>query len=214
MCLKSTFIVGCDQSSRSRNPEENVISVVHNPGYRQPQEIYPVITNGCVDNPYVAEYAEEQRCSPMSTSSDIMSTLSELLSPAYNSWGQHQQTAHNNYVSAYYPQSMDLPGLGQNFSGGDLGDFKFSVSPATSVSDNGQLPQLCKVCGDTSSGNHFGVMSCEACKSFFRRSVRSNSRYACRNSRNCTIEKHTRNRCQYCRFQKCAQMGMRKEGIH
>ncbi len=71
---------------------------------------------------------------------------------------------------------------------------------------------ICKVCGDGASGNHFGVQSCEACKSFFRRSIRANARYACRGSRNCAIEKHTRNRCQYCRLQKCSAMGMRKEG--
>ena len=74
------------------------------------------------------------------------------------------------------------------------------------------LNTLCKVCGDTASGNHFGVLSCEACKSFFRRSVRASARYACRGNRNCAIEKHTRNRCQYCRLQKCSSMGMRKEG--
>ena len=72
---------------------------------------------------------------------------------------------------------------------------------------------ICKVCGDIASGNHFGVQSCEACKSFFRRSIRANARYACRGSRACAIEKHTRNRCQYCRLQKCAAMGMRKEGM-
>lgn len=71
---------------------------------------------------------------------------------------------------------------------------------------------LCKVCGDTASGNHFGVLSCEACKSFFRRSIRANARYACRGNRTCAIEKHTRNRCQYCRLQKCMSCGMRKEG--
>ena len=71
---------------------------------------------------------------------------------------------------------------------------------------------LCKVCGDTASGNHFGILSCEACKSFFRRSIRSSARYACRGTRGCAIEKHTRNRCQYCRLQKCMAIGMRKEG--
>ena len=80
--------------------------------------------------------------------------------------------------------------------------------------DQGQGMQhtICKICGDTASGNHFGVLSCEACKSFFRRSIRANARYACRGSRTCAIEKHTRNRCQYCRLQKCVAMGMRKEG--
>lgn len=72
---------------------------------------------------------------------------------------------------------------------------------------------LCKVCGDVASGNHFGVLSCEACKSFFRRSIRANARYACRGNRTCAIEKHTRNRCQYCRLQKCISCGMRKEAV-
>ena len=87
------------------------------------------------------------------------------------------------------------------------------VSP--NPSNHSLQHSLCKVCGDTASGNHFGVLSCEACKSFFRRSVRANARYACRGNRTCAIEKHTRNRCQYCRLQKCANCGMRKEGeIH
>lgn len=87
--------------------------------------------------------------------------------------------------------------------------------PQTTKSPNHSLQQtICKVCGDTASGNHFGVQSCEACKSFFRRSIRANARYACRGSRACAIEKHTRNRCQYCRLQKCVATGMRKEGVY
>ena len=70
----------------------------------------------------------------------------------------------------------------------------------------------CQVCADRSSGKHFGVVSCEACKSFFRRSVRQNAKYSCRNDRNCTIEKNTRNRCQFCRLQKCLKTGMKREG--
>lgn len=101
-------------------------------------------------------------------------------------------------------------------------NFSYSNYPQTvetTTSPLGLSPQaaglgqtLCKVCGDTASGNHFGVLSCEACKSFFRRSIRANARYACRGSRSCAIEKHTRNRCQYCRLQKCVETGMRKEG--
>ncbi len=72
--------------------------------------------------------------------------------------------------------------------------------------------QFCKICGDSASGNHFGVLSCEACKSFFRRSIRANTRYACRGNRSCIVQKHTRNRCQFCRLQKCIMNGMRKEG--
>lgn len=51
------------------------------------------------------------------------------------------------------------------------------------------------------------------CKSFFKRSVRRNLSYSCRGSRNCPIDQHHRNQCQYCRLKKCMKMGMRREGI-
>ena len=72
--------------------------------------------------------------------------------------------------------------------------------------------QLCRVCNDTATGNHFGVLSCEACKSFFRRSIRAAARYICRGSKSCDIDKNTRNRCQHCRLQKCVDVGMNKNG--
>ena len=75
----------------------------------------------------------------------------------------------------------------------------------------GNLSALCKVCGDKASGNHFGVLSCEACKSFFRRSIRTDARYSCRAGRCCVVDKQSRNRCQYCRLIKCITTGMKKE---
>jgi len=72
----------------------------------------------------------------------------------------------------------------------------------------------CIVCGDKSSGKHYGVLTCEGCKSFFKRSVRRNLTYTCRGSRNCPVDQHHRNQCQYCRFKKCVKVGMRREGIY
>ena len=59
---------------------------------------------------------------------------------------------------------------------------------------------LCSICEDKASGKHYGVYSCEGCKGFFKRTVRKELTYACRENRNCTIDKRQRNRCQYCRY--------------
>ncbi|GFQ65605.1 retinoic acid receptor RXR-alpha-A [Trichonephila clavata] len=72
---------------------------------------------------------------------------------------------------------------------------------------------LCSICGDRASGKHYGVYSCEGCKGFFKRTVRKDLSYACREDRNCIIDKRQRNRCQYCRYQKCLAMGMKREAV-
>uniref|UniRef100_A0A8C4Q499 Retinoic acid receptor gamma n=1 Tax=Eptatretus burgeri TaxID=7764 RepID=A0A8C4Q499_EPTBU len=73
--------------------------------------------------------------------------------------------------------------------------------------------QTCTVCHDRSSGFHYGVSSCEGCKGFFRRSIQKRLSYKCLRDRCCAITKLTRNRCQFCRLQKCLQMGMAKEAV-
>ncbi|KAJ3634189.1 hypothetical protein MTP99_011093 [Tenebrio molitor] len=72
---------------------------------------------------------------------------------------------------------------------------------------------LCSICGDRASGKHYGVYSCEGCKGFFKRTVRKDLSYACREEKNCIIDKRQRNRCQYCRYQKCLNMGMKREAV-
>ena len=46
------------------------------------------------------------------------------------------------------------------------------------------------------------------CKGFFKRTVQNKRIYNCVAEGNCEINKAQRNRCQYCRFQKCLHKGM------
>ncbi|XP_055337487.1 probable nuclear hormone receptor HR3 isoform X2 [Paramacrobiotus metropolitanus] len=71
----------------------------------------------------------------------------------------------------------------------------------------------CKVCGDKSSGVHYGVITCEGCKGFFRRSQSSTVNYQCPRNRNCIVDRVNRNRCQYCRLQKCMRLGMSRDAV-
>lgn len=54
--------------------------------------------------------------------------------------------------------------------------------------------ELCLVCGDRASGRHYGAISCEGCKGFFKRSIRKQLGYQCRGQLNCEVTKHHRNR--------------------
>ncbi|XP_046917533.2 nuclear hormone receptor 3 ROR-beta isoform X2 [Dermatophagoides farinae] len=71
----------------------------------------------------------------------------------------------------------------------------------------------CKVCGDKSSGVHYGVITCEGCKGFFRRSQSSVVNYQCPRQKNCIVDRVNRNRCQYCRLQKCLALGMSRDAV-
>ncbi|XP_078527392.1 nuclear receptor ROR-gamma [Lissotriton helveticus] len=71
----------------------------------------------------------------------------------------------------------------------------------------------CKICGDKSSGIHYGVITCEGCKGFFRRSQQSNMSYSCSQQQNCQIDRTSRNRCQHCRLQKCLMLGMSRDAV-
>ena len=62
--------------------------------------------------------------------------------------------------------------------------------------DFGQAPVkaglglVCSVCGDTSSGKHYGILACNGCSGFFKRSVRRRLIYRCQaGSGNCVIDK-------------------------
>ncbi|CAH8483226.1 unnamed protein product [Schistosoma bovis] len=85
-------------------------------------------------------------------------------------------------------------------------------SSATSVNTTNLNP-ICVICGDKASGKHYGVISCEGCKGFFKRTVRKQLVYVCRESGQCPVDRRKRTRCQHCRFEQCLAKGMKKEAV-
>ena len=79
--------------------------------------------------------------------------------------------------------------------------------------DNMKPMGLCAICGDRGSGYHYSVYSCEGCKGFFKRTVQKDLQYKCREYQACPINKETRNQCQFCRFQRCIAVGMKREAV-
>ncbi|KAG9338402.1 hypothetical protein JZ751_025806 [Albula glossodonta] len=75
------------------------------------------------------------------------------------------------------------------------------------------MDEMCPVCGDKVSGYHYGLLTCESCKGFFKRTVQNNKRYTCIENQSCQIDKTQRKRCPYCRFQKCLNVGMKLEAV-
>uniref|UniRef100_A0A915PFU3 Photoreceptor-specific nuclear receptor n=1 Tax=Setaria digitata TaxID=48799 RepID=A0A915PFU3_9BILA len=55
----------------------------------------------------------------------------------------------------------------------------------------------CAVCGDVSSGKHYGILACNGCSGFFKRSVRRRLIYRCQaGTGSCIVDKAHRNQCQ------------------
>ncbi|KZC14643.1 Nuclear receptor subfamily 2 group E member 1 [Dufourea novaeangliae] len=81
------------------------------------------------------------------------------------------------------------------------------------MEDNSRSETLCKVCGDKASGKHYGVPSCDGCRGFFKRSIRRNLDYVCKENGRCIVDVSRRNQCQACRFTKCLQVNMKRDEI-
>ncbi|CAF0907372.1 unnamed protein product [Didymodactylos carnosus] len=89
-----------------------------------------------------------------------------------------------------------------------IDDYDYTLSSATVFS----LKDRCQVCSDRSSGIHFGVSTCEACKAFFRRANNNSLHKSCE-PKKCIITPQNRNDCPGCRYDKCKRVGMARENV-
>ncbi|XP_061701609.1 nuclear receptor subfamily 5, group A, member 5 isoform X2 [Syngnathoides biaculeatus] len=86
-----------------------------------------------------------------------------------------------------------------------------SQEPRREADERPESGEGCPVCGDKISGYHYGLLTCEGCKGFFKRSVQNDKRYTCAEGQRCPVNVSQRKRCPFCRFQKCLAVGMKKE---
>ncbi|CAJ0578067.1 unnamed protein product, partial [Mesorhabditis spiculigera] len=75
------------------------------------------------------------------------------------------------------------------------------------------VEEICHICNDRATGKHYGAISCDGCKGFFRRSIRKKRSYACRFEHTCAVDKNHRNSCRACRLRKCLMAGMKSNAI-
>ncbi|XP_058500277.1 nuclear receptor subfamily 4 group A member 1 [Solea solea] len=109
-----------------------------------------------------------------------------------------------------HPTALTFPALSME-RGHNLEDNDGSLSPKLKSPSGNE--GCCAVCGDNASCQHYGVRTCEGCKGFFKRTVQKNSKYVCLANKDCPVDKRRRNRCQFCRFQKCLAVGMVREVV-
>lgn len=70
----------------------------------------------------------------------------------------------------------------------------------------------CEVCGDRSTGKHYGVYSCDGCSGFYKRTSRRAEPWLCKGQGHCPVDKSSRNDCKACRLKKCVEIGMNLDG--
>ncbi|XP_067944482.1 steroid hormone receptor ERR2-like [Watersipora subatra] len=89
-----------------------------------------------------------------------------------------------------------------------------SVEGSDRSTQNSTNRHFCQVCGDSASGVHYGVQTCEGCKSFFKRSLQGKGQsFACAADNKCQVDKRLRRNCAACRLRVCHQVGMKSNGV-
>uniref|UniRef100_A0A3Q1G323 Retinoic acid receptor RXR n=1 Tax=Acanthochromis polyacanthus TaxID=80966 RepID=A0A3Q1G323_9TELE len=158
--------------------------------------------------------SQQPNSSASNSPTNILGSPFSVISPSLNSPVVSPSLGFGPISNSQISSSAPISGMHSISSSEDVKP-PFGLRPMPAHSPGIMLSQkrLCVICGDRSSGKHYGVYSCEGCKGFFKRTVRKDLSYTCRDNKECLVDKRQRNRCQYCRYQKCLAMGMKREAV-
>ena len=71
--------------------------------------------------------------------------------------------------------------------------------PTNRMIEEDDQPMICYICEDKATGLHYGIITCEGCKGFFKRTVQNKKNYVCLRGAQCPVTIATRKKCPACR---------------